>query len=972
MIERARDLWRAMTPRAHRLVWAGVLALALYAAFGFFAVPRIIRAQVLHQAALRLHRSATVAKVSFNPFTLAVLMAGFELRDHDRTQLAAFDTLVVNFSIGSIPRRALVLDEFRLVRPVIVARLLADGRPAIADLLPAKADPPPGPAPAAPHGAPATAPAYRPPRLLIHKAAVSVGAITFRDESRHPLVEAAFNNLGIAVNGLSTLPEDKGDHTLVVTFGGGAQITWKGTSSFQPLRLEGEVGITGIRPARISELFGAHWPLLATDGGMELMVRYVVDQATDGTLQLTIPTARLDAHQLALRPPGAAEDWARLPAMEVRGVRAMYPQRTAHVDLVRLSRLWLAVTRESDGTLSWQRLADSLRAHADTARTAAPPWAAVVDTFEIDSATIAVTDRTITPEASEQLSQLLVRLHNVTTDSTARTGVECAAALGTGRMRVSGGMTRAPFNADLDIEATALPLARGQPWLGHAAPIRLLDGAASARGHLVMRGGRPSMRFDGGASVERLTIADSAGDSLLTWRTMSVRGIRYTKDPDLLRIANIALERPFARIAINRNRELNLSALSALASSDTTSRLPYEILVVDIKDGLIDFSDQSLVLPFRTLIDSAQGSIRDVASFGGTPGALDLSGRILPAGTAGARGTLNVADPLAATTISAEIRNFVMSDLTPYSAQFMGYAIQRGRLDMDLNYRIEGRQLHADHHIVTTNLELGAAVEGGESPGFLVRLALSLMHDSQGRITLDVPVEGSVDSPDFSYRAVVWQGVKQILRRVATAPFRFLGHMLGISGEDPELVEFEPGRTDLLPPERIKLDTLSAELLRRPQLTIGVEGRYDSVADIAATQEALLGARVQARRDSVAAHTRGDTSATVLAGILEALYIQQFSRPALDSLRAAHTGADGQLAATPYYAEVRARLLAAMPVPAGLLESLGRQRGAAIAAVLRARPGLDTTRITVTGIAPASRRRAGSPRVASEMSMDAR
>src|SRR5262249_37630678 len=149
--------------------------------------------------------------------------------------------------------------------------------------------------------------------------------------------------------------------------------------------------------------------------------------------------------------------------------------------------------------------------------------------------------------------------------------------------------------------------------------------------------------------------------------------------------------------------------------------------------------------------------------------------------------------------------------------QFMGYAISRGRLDLDLNYRIQDRRLHAEHHIVTTNLELGAAVEGGQSPGFLVKLALSLMHDSQGRMTLDVPVEGSVDSPDFSYKSVMWQGVKQILSRVATAPFRFLGHLLGISGDDPELVEFEPGRTELLPPERVKLDTLAYELTNRPQ-----------------------------------------------------------------------------------------------------------------------------------------------------------
>src|SRR5262249_61809642 len=128
------------------------------------------------------------------------------------------------------------------------------------------------------------------------------------------------------------------------------------------------------------------------------------------------------------RRRGAAQAWLALPALEVRDVRARYPQRTAHVGLVRFSDMGLSLIREANGTLNWQRVADSLRAHADTTRSTAPPWTAVVDTFEIANATLAVTDRSITPAATVDLTQVLLRLTNASTDSTVRAGVEVGAA----------------------------------------------------------------------------------------------------------------------------------------------------------------------------------------------------------------------------------------------------------------------------------------------------------------------------------------------------------------------------------------------------------------------------------------------------------------------------------------------------------------------------------------------------------------
>ena len=43
----------------------------------------------------------------------------------------------------------------------------------------------------------------------------------------------------------------------------------------------------------------------------------------------------------------------------------------------------------------------------------------------------------------------------------------------------------------------------------------------------------------------------------------------------------------------------------------------------------------------------------------------------------------------------------------PYSGKFAGYDISKGKLNTDFHYKIDGRKLDAQHHIVIEQLEFG-------------------------------------------------------------------------------------------------------------------------------------------------------------------------------------------------------------------------------------------------------------------------
>lgn len=955
-------LTRVLPGRWRKRALSGLALLALYALVGFVVVPPIIRSQIVHQASTRLHRAVTVAKVRFNPFTLESRLIGFDLRDRDGTPLVAFDTLVVNHQLSSIVHRALVLKEIRLVRPTVTARIAPDGRLAVADLfeadtvVPAVAD---------------TAPASL-PRLKVYALSISGGTITFIDDSRTPRYTELFEDLGLSLDGFSTLPAESGDHVLTVSFASGAEVRWTGTEVTQPLQLDGRIEISGARLSRLAQVLGDRMPLSVTSGTAGVTFEYRVTQASDGALQAALSNGALDLRDIAMRPPNAVSDWFRLGRIEASGLRAAWPQRTVSVDLVRVSQPWIAAARLRDGTLDWAPYLEALQtpaaAHSDTA----PAWTATLSALEVVEGGVHLEDRTVQPVVAFDFDKIAVRLDSLSTDPARRVGIALSAALGRSTsFEAKGGATRTPMAADLTLAMKGMDLSLIQPYLGAAPPITVSAGKASASGSVKYRTGKPQVSFDGVAAIDGLEVQSADGDRLIAWKSTRLRGIHATTGPDLARIRSVEVVDPFLKIAITKSQEVNLAALSALLpQTDTTAAFPYEIVEVLIKNAEIDFEDLSLLLPFRTRIHSATGSITDVASFGGTPGALEFEGLIDDDGRARATGTLYVSDPYAATEIKADFRNVNLPGFSPYSLEFAGYPLVKGRLDLDLDYRIQAKQLTATHHIVASDLELGERVEGGAVPGFAVKLALSLLKDSQGKIKLDAVVEGTVDDPQFRYSAVVWQVLKHALGRIATAPFRFLGNLLGLGGDDLELVEFDPGRTDLIQPEQVKLDSLAAELGRRPALTISVEGRYDSISDAEAIREGKLKALIAARRGGAAAATaKADTSATSLGVILKELYAAQFSGAALDSLRQQFPG---DSSASRFFAELRTRLIAAQVVEPGQLEQLGRDRGNAVGAALLAGAGMDSTRVTVTDPAPVKRKKAGSARVPSEMSMDAK
>jgi len=213
-------------------------------------------------------------------------------------------------------------------------------------------------------------------------------------------------------------------------------------------------------------------------------------------------------------------------------------------------------------------------------------------------------------------------------------------------------------------------------------------------------------------------------------------------------------------------------------------------------------------------------------------------------GTLGALGTEDTSD------IRLAMEDLALPVLSPYFGRYLGYAVDSGKLKMNLDYEFTGTRLKASNLVVLDRMELGQAVASDEAISAPVKLGLALLTDRRGVIEVDLPVQGDISDPEFRVGQVVMRAFVNLLVKAAASPFSMLGSLAdlaGLSGEDLGEVSFVPGSVALAEGEAEKLAVLAQALNDRPELVLNIRGGVAPEAD----SLALLRSRMEARGEAV-------------------------------------------------------------------------------------------------------------------------
>ena len=348
------------------------------------------------------------------------------------------------------------------------------------------------------------------------------------------------------------------------------------------------------------------------------------------------------------------------------------------------------------------------------------------------------------------------------------------------------------------------------------------------------------IKADAKVSIKDIRLNGKKTEKLIAFKSLDLEKISFAKND--LAISGVSLNSPFIKAHLSKERKFNLSQIvkedknkakteakpeTKKTASKKEDELKFSVKNFSLKNGEVDFSDASLFMPFATTISKLNGKLTDIDKK--RPSSGEFQGVVGKNGFAQITAKLFPFELKQNTDIKLDFKDIDLTDITPYSGQFVGYKIKKGKLNLNLKYSVADSKLNGSNFVNFDSLTLGEKVDSKEAVNLPLSLAISILSDQNNQINIDLPVEGNLDDPDFKYGGVVWAAVKKLFADITLAPFRFLGNALGLGGKDLSSIDFLAGSSELISSEAPKIADFIKLTGSKPKMKLSITPTYSKL-----------------------------------------------------------------------------------------------------------------------------------------------
>jgi uncharacterized protein involved in outer membrane biogenesis len=833
-----------------RAIGALLTALALYSLLGFLILPGIALRVANQQLASYATTPATIQRIELNPFSLEVTLWGLIIGEPGKEQVG-FERLYANLQIDSLWTKALHLSDIEIDKPKTEILFGKDGKLNLLGLFKIPAS---EPTPADPNA--------KPFPLRIERIKLAGGVVHFQDQRPSEPIEFLYDKLDFELKNLSTLPEDSADMTLVAIGPAGGQIDWTGNFSLIPITSEGKLKITNGKMKSFWPYVRDAVPLVLEDGVLSLSTDYKLNLSKE--TELLLSNVAVSIAPFAIKAPDG-RPLAKLERLDISETTVDLAKQQVVVGKIRSQKLETWAALEADGQLDWQKLFASqpskaaVKAKAEPAATPAAadspkpdpappskPWQVLLKDVQLRNYQVHLADRKAQPVVALDVGPLNLDLQNFDSLNGSPFNLKLDTGVGKqGKLTADGIVNLAPVSARLNVQTKDIDLRVAQSYITPFIRLELRSGMLGSDLAVDLKSTEPlAFSVTGRAQVDQLHTLDTLKTrDFLKWQQLVLEGLNY-QHGDSLSIDKVNLFQPYARFMINDDRTTNIDDLLIPQPPDSGAKtatakpasqekpLGIHIGGIAINDGSANFADFSLTPNFATAVQQLNGQIGTIDSRQAKPASVDIKGKVDRYAPVTIKGSVNPFDPMASLDIATSFKRVELTTLTPYSGKFAGYRIRKGRLNLDLHYKITNGQLLAENKVVVEQLQLGEKVDSPDAVSLPLKLAIALLKDVDGKISIELPVSGDLNNPQFSVMPIIWQTLRNLIVKAAAAPFKMIGGLVSGGGsEDLGTVSFAPGSSDLSKEAEGSLVKLSQALKERPALRLEIEGTAAASSD---------------------------------------------------------------------------------------------------------------------------------------------
>lgn len=800
--------------------------------------------------------SASVEHVSFNPFLLELTIEGLQLNEiqEDQTsKLAGLKQVTANLELSSVFHQALVLSELTIEQPYSRITKSADGA-FLWDAWLQKDD-------STNQAKPTETAKSEPPSpfpLLIHALQVNNAVVDFQDWSRKTAFQKTIGPMDLALDHLSTLPNDEGNYQLNIALPQGeqtAQFSWQGNIGLHPFYSEGRLELNQLAVKTLWEYIQDDVFYKPLSGALAVSFDYQL--LTKDRFELVLNRGKATLSDVRLAAKGEEEAVVTLPSQEISGLFFDLQQKQIQIALSKTSGLTVQAERDTEGALKLARMFAErpVQQNIKTAVKKAAPeqeWAVTVDEIQLEEASIALKDHTTTPAAELAVNNINGQIKHLTltetpaefnlsliTQSPSQPGQQS-------HLKLSGDFNVKQQDANVQLDLKDFPVAMIQPYLTPVTELSIDKLLFDINGQVQYK--RQQLSFNGSTQLRDVQLTNQAqSQAILAGQGIYLEGISFSQSQKTLTIDEILLDSILYPLTVLKRAEdgtvTNFSDLvkstgaepdSGAANSDSeapeasTEQEDWLVNIgkITIRDNKLQFSDRGIDEPVYFNIEQLNGVVDQLSSKNLSRGNINLAGQVNGYAPFSVQGQINPLSEQAYTNIAVKMAGIALSTFSPYSQHFLNYPLVQGKLSTDLNYKLNNSELKADNELFIDQLELGNYVASDAGLGLPLPLAVSLLQNNRGEITIDLPIEGNLNDPDFQYGDVVIGALINLITKAVTSPFTLIANLAG-SDADLSHLEFNAGTPEAADTSNDKVAQLATALKKRQALKLSITGQTD-------------------------------------------------------------------------------------------------------------------------------------------------
>lgn len=583
----------------------------------------------------------------------------------------------------------------------------------------------------------------------------------------------------------------------------------------------------------------------------------------------------------------------RVEKMAIKGIKVDLPKHRVDIAEVTNTGTRARMLRNKDGKVEWvsspvlkvvraTNAEKDTKARAEAEATGKQEWIGKVGKLAVEDLAFRFEDRSLQHVAVQEIDGFNLLAQDLTNEPNKKGTISLKSKINKkGSLNVDGSLQVYPLDVAVKVETLAIQLLPLEPYFGQFLNIALTRGQVSNKGEATAKldtvglkaGYKGSFTLGDFVAVDKLNSAD-----FLKWKSLYFGGIDFRLEPMAINIGEIALTDYFSRLILNKDGKLNVAeivkkpegeAVAAkkdevkpeqpkaepkLAAKDAAKDtgpakppIPIKVGKITLQNGTVNFSDLFVKPNYTVNLTKLGGRVTNLSSAADTVADMELRGRYANSAPVQILGKLN---PLAAKSfldIKADITGIDLVGFSPYSGKYAGYAIEKGKLSLNVAYKLENNQLAAENRLFIDQFTFGEKIESPDATKLPVNLAISLLKNNRGEIDLNLPISGSLDDPQFSIGGLIVKVIVNLFVKAVTSPFALLGSMFG-GGDELSNVEFAAGRASLNAAGSKKLEALAKALNERSALKLEITGRADPEADREGAKRAALERAMQAEK----------------------------------------------------------------------------------------------------------------------------